>query len=115
MPRSQVSPAPRTPSPQTAGQSGSMLLEAPAGQQPSPATGWVMVLRRQTAEQVFAEMKRATTHGSVETQSAADGQAPGWPGAMPVSQVSPGSTTPSPQVGEQSLSMAGVAPAGQQP
>ncbi len=45
------------------------------------------------------------------------GQAPGWPAAMAVSQTSPArfSTTPSPQVGPQSGSLAAVQPDGQQP
>src|ERR1700690_1497114 len=69
----------------------------------------------QIAEHVPAETNRATAHESSFVQSEVPGQAPAAPAAMPVSQVSPGSTFPSPQVGEQSESVAWVAPAGQQP
>src|ERR1022692_2883721 len=69
----------------------------------------------QIAEQVPAEINMATAQGASFVQSAATGQAPGAPAAMPRSQTSPGSTVPLPQVGEQSGSMELLAPAGQQP
>jgi|ERR1022692_3580984 hypothetical protein len=69
----------------------------------------------QIAEQVPAETSSATAHGSSWVQSDVTGQAPGEPDAMAMSQVLPGSTIPFPHVGEQSESVAAVAPAGQQP
>src|SRR5450432_2152838 len=69
----------------------------------------------QIAEHVPAEISTATAQGSSLVQSDGPGQAPGAPGAMPRSQSSPGSTVPSPQVGEQSRSVERVAPAGQHP
>ena len=115
MPTSQVSPAPRIPSPHSAGQSLSTAFEAPAGQHPSFDIGNVIAVRKQIAEQVRAEMSCATTQAFPAVQSNREGQAPAVPGGSPRSQVSPGSTTPFPQVGEQSGSVVAVAPVGQQP
>src|SRR5262252_6141425 len=90
---------------------------APAGQQPSPATCATVAFTMQAAAQVFADTSWAWKHGvpDTATQSSSAGQAPGAPAAIMVSQVSPGSTTPSPHFDEQSGSSAGVASAGQQP
>src|SRR4029077_1708827 len=66
----------------------------------------------QIAEQVPAETSSSSAQGSPLLQSV--GQAPGEPTAMAMSQISLGSTTPLPHVGEQSGSSALVAPAGQQ-
>ncbi len=56
-----------------------------------------------------------SAQGSATVHSLGVGQAPGWPAAMAVSQVSPASMTPLPQVAEQSGSVDFVAPDGQQP
>jgi hypothetical protein len=105
----------RTPSPQTTGQSLSTRWFAPGGQQPSDFDGAVIWACTQTAAQVPAEISLSIEQASPLAQSAAViGQAPGDPAGMAVSQVSPGSTTPSPQVAEQSGSVALVAFAGQQ-
>ncbi len=86
----------------------------PAGQQPSlAALQATMGVVAQAAEQssllpVSAVWRQADNDGGQLV-----GQAP-----LPVaalSQVSPGSTTPSPQLAWQSVSVAGVAPGGQQP
>ncbi len=86
----------------------------PVGQQPSlAALQAAMGVAAQEAEQaallpVSAVWRQADSDGGQLV-----GQAP-----LPVaalSQVSPGSTTPSPQVAWQSLSVAGVAPGGQHP
>jgi len=55
----------------------------------------------QIAWQVADDTNRVTVHGSVDVHSPGVGQAPGRPVAIAVSQVSPGWTMPSPQVGEQ--------------
>ena len=86
----------------------------PVGQQPSlAALQAVMGVATQAAEQssllpVSAVCRQADSEGGQLV-----GQAP-----LPVaalSQVSPGSTTPSPQLAGQSVSVARVAPGGQQP
>src|SRR5438874_1048878 len=94
MPTSHVSPVSRTPSPQADRQSGSRALEAPAGQQPSPAMGAVIAVRKQMAEQVSADNSCATAQGPSALHASLVGHAPGVPAAMAVSQVSPGSTRP---------------------
>ena len=67
----------------------------------------------QMAPHVPAAMTASFVQGSRSLHAAAVGQAPGAPSASAVSQVSPRSTTPFPQVGEQSASSAFVAPLGQ--
>src|SRR6185437_332697 len=69
----------------------------------------------QIAWQVPVETSSVKTQESETEQAPGVGQAPGWPAGIPVSQVSPDWITPSPQVGEQSGSVAKVAPGGQQP
>ena len=115
-PGSQRSEPSSLPSPQAAGQSSSTACQAPAGQQPSSVepdcvvTGtWV-----QTASHVPAETSASFVHGSRASQVSGEaGQAPGCPASIAVSQVSPTSTMPSPQVAEQSGSVFADAPAGQ--
>src|SRR6185312_15127996 len=69
----------------------------------------------QIAWQVPVDTSRVKTQGSGTEQAPGGGQAPGWPAGIAVSQVSPAWTTPSPQVAEQSGSVAKVAPGGQHP
>ena len=111
---SQVSFGWTTPSPQVDEQSGSVAAVQPAGQHPSlAALQLVMGVSTQAAEQssllpVSAVWRQAESEGGQLV-----GQAP-LPVAMR-SQASPGSTTPSPQVAGQSVSVACVAPDGQHP
>jgi len=103
-----------TPLPHSGAQSASRRKLPPGGQQPSPARKVVTGRDRQAAAQVPAPTSRSCVQGFASAQVV--GHAPGRPGAMAVSQVSFGaSTTPSPQVEEQSGSVAAVQPAGQQP
>jgi len=103
---SQVSPVSTTPLPQLAEQSESLLLVHPAGQQPSPPTHWVTGWCVHAALHVEAlPVITSWVHAFPSLQSL--GQLP--------SQVSLGSTTPLPQVAEQSESVPEVHPAGQQP
>src|SRR5262247_1258227 len=97
MPVSQASPASTAPLPQTTGQSPSLLLVQPGAQQPSPLVQVVIGVVTQRAVQVppFISVSVVQLLPSLQLV----GQAPGWPAAMPVSQVSLGSTWPSPQVG----------------
>ena len=68
----------------------------------------------QIASQVPAEISASLVHGSWSfAHASADGQAPGAPAAIAVSQVSPTSTAPLPHVAGQSASSALVAPLGQ--
>jgi hypothetical protein len=64
---------------------------------------------------VPGEVKRTALQESALTQVAALGQAPAAPAGIAVSQVSPASMVPLPQVAEQSGSSAFFAPVGQQP
>jgi len=112
--RSQVSTGrSTTPLPHIAAQSASTVRSPPGGQQPSPATNAVTGRCTQAAEQVPAESSRSLVQGSRSLH--AFSQAPGAPAAIETSQVSFGWTTPSPQVDEQSGSVAAVQPVGQQP
>src|SRR5262245_35138016 len=95
MPVSQVSPASTAPLPQTAGQSPSLLLVQPGGQQPSPLRHMVTGTVVHVAVQVPALFSVSVVQLSKSLQLV--GQAPGRPAAMPVSQVSPESTVPLPQ------------------
>jgi hypothetical protein len=102
-----------TPLPQIGAQSGSVVKLAPGGQQPSPARAAVTPGCAQVAEQVPADSSRSSVQGSPSAQP--DGQAPTIPAGIAMSQASPGCTTPSPQLAEQSGSLAAVHPDGQQP
>src|SRR6185436_12851616 len=90
-PVSQVSPASTMALPHTTGQSGSLMAEAPVGQQKSPALAVVMSPWKQMALQVLADSKRSAVQKLVSGQSLAPGQAPERPTATAVSQNSPGS------------------------
>jgi hypothetical protein len=111
---SQVSFGWTTPSPQVEEQSGSVAAVQPVGQQPSlSALQLVMGVSTQEAEQasllpVNVAWRQADSEGGQLV-----GQAP-LPAAS-LSQVSPRSTMPSPHVAGQSVSVACVAPDGQQP
>src|SRR5262245_1662195 len=94
---SQVSPASTAPLPQTAGQSPSLLLLQPGAQQPSPLRHMVTGAVVHVAVQVPALFSVSVVQLLPSLQLV--GQAPGWPVAMPVSQVSLESPTPLPQVG----------------
>lgn len=113
MATSHDSPAWTTPSPQVREQSGSWAAVQPAGQQPSEAPQAVMAVETQAAVQVVASPVSAVCR-----QAAGDGGQLVGHALEPVaigSQVSPGSTTPSPQRAGQSLSVARVDPARQHP
>ena len=113
LPSSHCSPCSTTPLRQTGGQSLSLLLLAPtpAGQQPSLCAGIVIAGNVHAA--VHVPMLASTLRVQAMPSSHAVGQRPA-PTRIAVSQVSPGSTTPLPQPTMQSLSVKGVAPAGQQ-
>lgn len=98
--------------PQVAGQSVSIPACAFAGQQPSPFRVAVVVTNTHRALQVCASTSRSSVQGTPSEQVL--GQAPA-PVAMAVSQLSPVSTLPFPQVAEQSGSVAVTQPVGQQP
>ncbi len=113
MAMSQASPTWTTPSPQVDEQSGSCAALQPAGQQPSEAPHAVISVETQTAEQSAALPASAVCRQAAGEGGQLVGQAP-----SPVacgSHVSPGSTTPSPQVAGQSVSVAPVYPGKQQP
>jgi len=103
---SQVSPASTTPLPQLGEQSLSFVESQPAGQQPSPfwqveMFWWAQATLQLAALPVIVSMVQAFWSSQVV------GQLP--------SQVSPGSTTPLPQLAEQSLSLPLLQFGGQQP
>jgi hypothetical protein len=103
---SQVSPSSTTPLPQLGEQSVSLLLLHPAGQQSSPEAQSTTGVRLQATLQFTAlPVIRSVVHALASSQSV--GQEPEG------SQVSPGSTTPLPQLGEQSVSLLLLHPAGQ--
>ncbi len=90
---SHISPGSRWPSPQLAAQSLSLPELAPGGQQPSPLTG--VVIGTFVHRAVHASPIRVSVvHASPSSQLV--GHAPGWPLAIAVSQVSPGSSVPLP-------------------
>src|SRR5579871_2636827 len=93
---SQVSPASTEPLLQVGEQSGSLSWVAPAGQQPSFAIGVVTGVCVQTRPQPLVPLLLSIVQGMPSLQSGG-GQAPGAPGRMAVSQVSPGSIRPLPQ------------------
>lgn len=103
---SQVSPGSTTRLPQLAEQSLSVLLLQPAGQQPSPVTHCEIAWWLQAALQFDALPVWASSVQAFPSLQST-GQLP--------SQVSPVSTTPLPQLAEQSESLLLVHPAGQQP
>ena len=111
---SQVSPAPMRPSVQRGAQSPSLAPEQPGGQQPSPAmqavTGWWMQVRVHPSAEPEA---KSTVQALASSQVLR--QAPWWPAVIARSQFSSLSTTPLPQIGWQSLSLAVEQPGGQHP
>ncbi len=107
---SQVSPGSTTPSPQVgvAVQSSSTVSSQPGAQHPSPSLHSEMgVLEQSTLQLAALPVRVSVVQSSLSSQSV--GQEVGG------SQVSPGSTTPSPQVAEQSLSTVASQPTGQHP
>ena len=105
---SQVSPFSTTPLPHEGEQSESVLALHPAGQQPSPEAQVVMAVWLQaTLQLALLPVMRSMVQALPSSQEV--GQEDFG------SQVSPFSTTPLPQVGEQSESLLAVQPAGQQP
>src|SRR2546427_347038 len=82
---SQISAESTTPLPQLAGQSGSLPLLAPAGQHPSAAPIWVMLVCVQCAWQVPSPTSVSIVHGSLSLQSVGHTPAPPM---MAVSQSS---------------------------
>jgi hypothetical protein len=104
---SQVSPASTTPLPQLAEQSVSAVASQPTGQQPSPEAHALMALWLHATLQLAAlPVIWSCVHALPSSQAA--GQ------VVAGSQVSPTSTTPLPQLAEQSESSVAVHPAGQQ-
>ena len=104
--------APRCTGPH-GGQSLSVAEVHPSGQQPSSAIHAVMEVWVQATLQL-ALLPVIPSVVQALPSSQLVGQAPG-PDAIPLSQVSPDSTTPLPQLGEQSESVFALHPAGQQP
>jgi len=102
------------PLPHRGWQSESLTALQPPGQQPSPSEQAVIVVLWQTSEQVVSlPVCESAVQAMLSLQEA--GQAPGWPAAIALSQVSPVSTAPLPQPGRQSLSLLELHMAGQQP
>jgi hypothetical protein len=105
---SQVSPGSTTMFPQLAEQNGSLFRLQPAGQQLSPPVHWVIAWCVQAALQLAAlPVSMSMLQPLPSSHIAAVGQLP--------SQVSPGSTTRLPQLGEQVSSLLRLHPGGQQP
>ncbi len=105
---SQVSPLSTTPLPHFGEQSESVLALHPAGQQPSAETQLVMLVWvHATLQLALLPVMRSMVQALPSLQEV--GQEDFG------SQVSPGSLTPLPQVGEQSESLFALHPAGQQP
>jgi hypothetical protein len=94
-------------------QSLSFAVVAPAGQQPSPFAGAVMVVCVHIAVHAVPA-SASVVQAAPSLHLAAVGHAP-VPVAIAVSQVSPVSTMLLPHITEQSESVADVAPVGQQP
>jgi len=113
MPLSQVSPLSTTPLPQPGGQSESLLALQPEAQHPSPSLQ--VVIRWFEHSAVHSEALPVSV-SMVQTSLSlhAAGQAPA-PAVMVLSQVSPLSTTPLPQTGEQSASLLALQPGAQHP
>jgi hypothetical protein len=109
---SQVSPIPMRPSLHTGAQSLSVSAVHPEGQQPSPARHPVMRTCEQLRVHASTEpLVTSTVHASRSSHEL--GHAPGFPAVIRRSQVSALPTTPSPQMTEQSESVAAVQPSGQ--
>jgi hypothetical protein len=105
---SQVSPASRTPLPQLAEQSVSAVASQPTGQQPSPGAHALMAVWLHATLQLAAlPVIWSWVHALPSSQLAGH--------VVAGSQVSPASTTPLPQLAEQSESSAALHAAGQQP
>ena len=108
---SQVSPLSKTPLPHFGGQSESALVVLvlhPAGQQPSPETQVAMVVWVQAAVHLaLLPVSPSMVQALLSLQEARVGHDDGG------SQVSPVSTAPLPQVGEQSRSVLALHPTGQ--
>src|SRR5262245_43491434 len=93
--RSQVSPGSTTPFRQLCEQSGSVSC-APAGQQVSPGMAfWISTCVHVTVQPL--PMRVSVVQGTWSSHDG--GQAPGSPAGIRVSQVSPGSMRPLPQLG----------------
>lgn len=105
---SQVSPVSTTLLPQLAEQSVSVLESQPVGQQPSPGVQAVMVLWLQLALQFVALPVSESVVQALPSLQVVGHVSGG-------SQVSLVSTTPLPQVAEQSVSVAELQLGGQQP
>ncbi len=108
---SHVSGDSTTPLPHDAEQSESVVALQADAQQPSPELHDVIGALLHDTEQP-EPTSLSMVHATPSSQ--ASGHAPG-PLAIPVSQVSGGSTTPLPQLGEQSESVLESQPEGQQP
>jgi hypothetical protein len=104
---SQVSPISRAELPHVGEQSESLFALQAAAQHPSPSTHWLMGWNEHAALHVVAEPTSESIVHAFPSVQAVGHDAP--------SQVSPSDTTPSPHDGEQSLSVASVQPARQQP
>jgi hypothetical protein len=109
---SHASRASTVPFPQVGEQSASVVESQSEGQQPSPSTHALTRLALQLAEHA-EPTSRSVVHAIPSSHSL--GHAPGSPARMAVSQVSMAPTEPSPQLVEQSLSLAASHPPGQQP
>lgn len=105
---SQVSPDSTTPLPQVGEQSPSVVASQPPGQHPSPPVQAVTALCEQARLHVAA-LPEVTSVVQAIPSSQVDGQDEGG------SQVSPASTTPFPQLSEQSPSVVLSHPSGQHP
>ena len=105
---SQVSPLSTTPLPHPAEQSESLAEVQPVGQHPSPVAQVLMAPWLQATLQFWAlPVSWSTVHASPSSQLVGH--------EIDGSQVSPLSTTPLPQLAEQSVSLAEPQFAGQQP
>jgi len=104
---SQVSPGSRTSLPQLAEQSSSLVALQPAGQHPSALSQLVMGVAAQVALQAAADPVKMSVVQAFPSSQVAAQESGG-------SQVSPRSSTPSPQLAEQSLSVLSSQPAAQQ-
>jgi len=110
---SQVSPAPMWPSPQVGSQSLSVAAVQPAGQQPSLSRQATTAKCVHPRVQSWIEpLAMSVVQASASSQVRA--QAPGMPAVIARSHCSLASTTPSPHMTKQSVSVAAVQPAGQQ-
>jgi hypothetical protein len=111
---SQVSPIPMRPSLHRGAQSLSSTAVHAAGQHPSPLKHAVMRMCEHVRVHASTDpLATSIVHASWSLHDAA--QAPGLPAVIRRSQLSAVPTTLSPQITEQSESLAVVHPAGQQP